>query len=398
MATSFKLRNFSNPAILKAIFRPLLTQFLQRYADFFADRNFRINAGEELDYDQLVSILMSPNEDTPEELLDALFFIDEMSLPGYYDELMNKTSKAGIDMGTLPQPTVGDLAVAIWLASPSLLESIHAEQFMVRAKKFDSFLTTCSSIPQFTLPAAATIQNLENDLNNWFETKKRGRGTKVFVFIRDEIAWFLVRHGEPYKREGTLKNGESSSIFYRPEKFDVLLYNPEIGEFSIHTSTKGEKKAYCKFFGRHIFGSDSMFDIDNSGDKYTLDPLRIDGAASLLCTDVEGIDEIQLCEMQLRHDTNIYHIEIHKADDVFEALESQSRCIPAGASLVKASFKITFTNSVRPRTVSVRPPNVAIFDRESDSLIVNTWLEKRGFININKESIDGETNVVLAVA
>jgi len=398
MATSFKLRNFSNPAILKAISRPLLMQFLQRYAAFFAVRHFNMHAGDEFDYDHLASILMSPSEDTPEELLDALFFIDEMSLPGYYDELMNKTSKAGIDMGTLPQPTVGDLAVAIWLASPNLLESIHAEQFMVRAKKFDSFLTTCSSIPQFTLPAAATIQNLEGDLNNWFETKKRGRGTKVFVFMRDDIAWFLVRHGEPYKREGTLKNGESSSIFYRPEKFDVLLYNPEIGEFSIHTSTKGEKKAYCKFFGRHIFGSDSMFDIDNSGDKYTLDPLRIDGADSLLCTDVDGIDEIQLCELQLRHDANIYHIEIHKADDVFDALESQSRCIPEGASLVKASFKITFTNSVRPRTVSIRPPNVAIFDRESDSLIVNTWLKKRGFININREHINGETNVVLAVA
>lgn len=398
MATSFKLRNFSNPAILKAISRPLMMQFLQRYDEFFDGRHFTMNACEELDYDHLASILMSPGEDTPEELLDALFFIDEMSLPGYYDELMNKVSKAGIDMGTLPQPTVGDLAVAIWLASPSLLESIHAEQFMVRAKKFDSFLTTCSTIPSFTFPAVATVQNLEGDLNNWFETKKRGRGTKVFVFMRDDIAWFLVRHGEPYKREGTLKNGEPSSIFYRPEKFDVLLYNPEIGEFSIHTSTKGEKKAYCKFFGRHIFASESTFDIDRCGDKYTLDPLRIDDSDSLLCTDVDGIDEINLCELQFRHDANIYHIEIHKADDVFEALELQSRCIPAGASLVKASFKITFTNSIRPRTVSIRPPNVAIFDRESDNLLVNTWLEKRGFITIKKEAIDGETDVVLAVA
>ncbi|MFA5291911.1 MAG: hypothetical protein WC496_02640 [Phycisphaerae bacterium] len=398
MATSFRLRNFSNPAILKAISRPLMMQFLQRHAEFFAGRHFNINACEELDYDHLASVLMSPNEDTPEELLDALFFIDEMSLPGYYDELMVKMSKADIVMETLPEPTVGDLAVAIWLASPSLLESIHAEQFMVRAKKFDSFLTTCSSIPSFALPGAATIQNLESDLNHWFETKKRGRGTKVFVFIRDGIAWFLVRHGEPYKREGTLKNDEPSSIFYRPEKFDVLLYNPEIGEFSIHTSTKGEKKAYCKFFGKHIFGNESMFDIENSGDKYSLDPLRVDGSDSLLCTDVDGIDEIKICELQFRHDANIYHIEIHKADDVFEALESQSRCIPAAASLVKASFKITFANSVRPRTVSIRPPNVAIFDRESDSLLVNTWLEKRGFITINKETIDGETNVVLAVA
>jgi hypothetical protein len=398
MATSFKLRNFSDPAILKAISRPLMVQFLQRYVEFLAGRHFNMCAGDEFDYDHLASILMSPDEDTPEELLDALFFIDEMSLTEYYDDLMDKMPTAGIDPASLPEPTAADLAVAIWLTSPNLLESIHAERFMVRAKKFDSFLTTCSTIPSFTLPTAATIQNIEDDLNCWFETKKRGRCTKVFVFMRDETAWFLVRHGEPYKREGTLKNGESSSIFYRPEKFDVLLYNPQLGEFSVHASTKGEKKAYCKYFGKHLFGSESMFDIENTGAKYSLDMLRIEGSDSLLCTDVDGIDEIKLCELQFRHDANIYHIEIHKADDVFESIKSQSRCIPASASLVRASFKITFTNSVRPRTVSVRPPNVAIFDRESDNEIVNTWLEKRGFIITKKETLDGETDPFLAVA
>ncbi|OHB45937.1 MAG: hypothetical protein A2Y13_05285 [Planctomycetes bacterium GWC2_45_44] len=276
MSTNFKLRNFANPATLKAIARPLLIQFLQRYGDFFAGRHLNMHAGDGFDYDHLASILMSPDEDTPEELLDALFFIDEMSMPQYYDDLVNKMASAGINPGTLPEPTGADLAVAIWLASPSLLESLHAEQFMVRAKKFDSFLSTGTTIPPLTHPTASVLKALEDNLNHWFETKKRGRGTKVFVFMRDGVAWFLVRHGEPYKREGTLKNGESSSIFYRPEKFDVLMYNPEIGEFSIHTSTKSEKKAYCKYFGRHLFGNELMFDIDRSGEKYTLEPLRND--------------------------------------------------------------------------------------------------------------------------
>jgi hypothetical protein len=397
MATNFKLKNFSNPETLKAISHPLLKRFLQKYPAFFARRFFDVNAGDQYDYDHLASILLSPDEDTPEELMDALFFIDEMSLPQYYDDLMEKMSEAGVDPATLPQPTAADLAMAIWLASPHILETMHAERFMSKAKKFDSFLSLDSTLPPFSMPSPSTITNLENDLNGWFETKKRGRGTKVFVFKREDLVWFLVRHGEPYKREGTLKNGESASIFYRPEKFDVLLYNPQIGELSIHANTKGEKKAYCEYFGKHLFNNDCLFDIDYSGEKYTLDPIRFDGPDSLLCTDVVGIDDIKLCELQFRHDSNMYHLEIHRANDVFGALGLQSRRIPPSAKLIKASFKITFSTSVRPRIVSIRPPNIAIFDRESDSTIVNVWLKKRGFI-ISRESNDDKANTGLAVA
>jgi len=44
------------------------------------------------------------------------------------------------------------------------------------------------------------------------------------------VVWFLVRHGEPFTRESIVKDGESSSVYYRPEKYDVLVYNPETGE------------------------------------------------------------------------------------------------------------------------------------------------------------------------
>jgi hypothetical protein len=93
----------------------------------------------------------------------------------------------------------------------------------------------------------------------------------------------------------------------------------------------------------------------------------------------------------------MYHLEIHRANDVFGALGLQSRRIPPSAKLIKASFKITFSTSVRPRIVSIRPPNIAIFDRESDSTIVNVWLKKRGFI-ISRESNDDKANTGLAVA
>ena len=398
MSKSFKLRNFSNPAILKGIEPALLLRFLQRYGDFFEGRQLQLRQGQEIDYEQLASILMSPGEDTPTDLLDALFFIDEMSLPQYYDALMEKMPSVGVHPSALTDPTTADLAVVIWLKKPDVLESMHAEQFMVHAKKFDSFLCTILVAPAMFETTETVIRALEDDLNDWFETKKRGRGTKVFVFVRDGLVWFLVRHGEPYTRQGTLKNAESSSIFFRPEKFDVLMYDPAIGEFSIHTNTKGEKKAYCKYFGKHLFGSGGLFDVDNCGDKYTLEPLRTVGEDSLICTDVDGMENAWLSELHFSHDSSVSHLEIHKSENVFEVLDAQGRCIPENVRLIKASFKILFTNAERSRTVRVRPPNSAIFDRESDRDVVSKWLELRGFSTVVKEASNDESESVLEVA
>ncbi len=228
------------------------------------------------------------------------------------------------------------------------------------------------------------LQALEDALNDWFETEKRGRGTRVFPFFRDEGVWFLVRHGQPYKREGTLENGQSASVYYRPEKFDVLIYNPEIGELAIHAGTKGEKQTYCKLLGRHIFGSKTFFDIEGAAGKFTLRPIVEDWRACVACDDIDGIEEIRLSELQFRHASAQYHIEVHKADDVFRALEDIQRSLPAKAKLLRAGFKVKFRNSVRPRTVVIRPPNITIFDRESDSDLLNEWLSVRGFIQLDK--------------
>lgn len=48
--------------------------------------------------------------------------------------------------------------------------------------------------------------------------------------MKPDFVWFLVRHGEAFTRESIIKDGESSSVYYSPEKYDLLVYNPETGE------------------------------------------------------------------------------------------------------------------------------------------------------------------------
>jgi len=72
--------------------------------------------------------------------------------------------------------------------------------------------------------------------------------------------------------------------------------------------------------------------------------------------------------------------EIRKADDIFAAYQDRGRKFPAKAPIIKACFRVTFSDSDTPRTVTIKPPNVAQYTRDADSVIVERWLRARGFI------------------
>ncbi len=59
----------------------------------------------------------------------------------------------------------------------------------------------------------------------------------LFMFPEADETWFLVRHGQPFRREGSIVDGESESVFYRPEKFDVLVYSSAASELRINAGT-----------------------------------------------------------------------------------------------------------------------------------------------------------------
>jgi hypothetical protein len=104
-----------------------------------------------------------------------------------------------------------------------------------------------------------------------------------------------------------------------------------------------------------------------------------------------------LTELQFRHDSQQYHVEIQRADDVFTALEDANRMIPPTAVLLRAGFKVKFANAVRPRTVVIRPPNITIFDRESDAEVLDLWFRNRGFIQLGASGQDADADAVLEV-
>jgi len=239
MSSSFRLRRFSSPSILRQIDPSLLVRFLAGHAERWPALQ-ELLAASPLNIDRLATLLIEPGDDAPDPLLDALFFVDELSAPEMYEDLLDEARRAAIPLGETPSLSPADLAVRIWLDDPEVLQRYHAERYLIRTKKFEHFPSVTTHLPNIRGVQEQIIQGLQEDLDAYFETRKKGRGSRVFPFVKDDAVWFLVRHGEKLRREGTIENGESSSVFYRPEKYDIVIFDRALGELAVHADAKGE--------------------------------------------------------------------------------------------------------------------------------------------------------------
>ncbi len=364
-----------------------LLKFLEPHTPYFASRGLSLtspNGSNGLDYERLVEVLMSPDTDTPKDLVDDLFFVHEMSTDEGMDLLLEVAQRNGISLDGNPDPTAADVAVLVFLQDRRLVERKYAERYLTRPRSFEYFQTEALPVPAFNQPSAQTLTALGHDLDGWFEKKKRGRGSRVFVYPKGESVWFLVRHGDPFRHEGSLDGGQTSSVFYRPEKHDVPVYEPSLGELRMNACNQGEKEIYRREFGRNLFGDQDFF--PGTG-KYTLEPLRRDGAASVVCTDIDGMDWVQLKEVQYLWGGAEQEIEIRKANDIFAALEANGRRMPYRARIIGASFQVKFTDARNLRTVTIRPSNIAQYTRDNDADVdvVEDWLTKRGFVEQDED-------------
>lgn len=375
---SFKLgRFFSQPEILRGIDPENLLSLLADHAKALEALGFALpeaDAAASIDYDAIASLLMEPDK-LPTGLREAFYFIHEMATPEGMECLLEAAEQAGIEIVGTPGPTPGDAAVQVWLKDRELLERKHAEQFLRNPRTFESFGTAVSPVPKYRDPVALA-DKIKKDLDDFFDKKKRGRNTKIFPYVREDSVWFLVRHGDPFKREGAIDDkGESYGAYYWPEKFDVLVLDPTDGELRINARNKGEKKKYREVFGEHLYKDKGFFSVEN---KYTLEPLREKGEDAI--APIEGMDEVLLVEVDFFWGGSFAEKEIRKADDVFGAYKARNRTFPTKPRIAKAFFRVTFSDSDRPRTVTIKPPNEAQYTRDADSLIVEKWLKARGFI------------------
>ncbi len=378
--STYNLRKFAQPDVLKKIKPESLIALLKPYESYLSERNFTlaINGSGEFEHEVLAAILMDATEKTPTLMIDALYCIQEMSGDDQFDNLQELAK--GANLTVADDCTPADLAVALWLHDQELLKRSHAEVLVFTPKTFKCFQAKKKTKNKLLNPTVDQCKAIQKDMDAWFLPNKRGSGSRLFAFpVEDEgKTYFLIKHGMPLRREGKMEEGKSGSIVYRPEFHDVVIHDNENHELAIFNKSDGKKERhmYLGLFGSHFFKDADHFPND---DKYTLAPLINQGADALACADIPGMESVKLTEIQLQFRGPLNDRRIYRSKDFFKSLENGKRDFPNYGELVSASFSVKFETS-KPRTVKIQTPNVAKFDRKEDSHLVETWLRKRGFV------------------
>ncbi len=311
-------RRFTHPAFLREIAPIHALGLLRPHGAFFAQHGVNLpDDPDRLDYDAMAAILLQPYPDTPLALLDALWHIHEMDSPRAMDTLLDEFQRLGIEPD--PRSSPADIAAQLWMTEPDVLRRKHAEQAVVNRVVFESFAARDGPLPEYKGADAATRARLEADLAAWFRSHHRGEGTRVFVFEDAREVRLIVRHGGAYRREGQIEDGQPTSVEFRPLVFTLIVFDRRVRELRISGGSYREKRALCTAIGRDFFGQPDLFQTD--ANKYTLEPLRRDGNASLICSDIPGLRYVRLIELSVQLGGPFHRYRIERADDLFLALE-----------------------------------------------------------------------------
>lgn len=350
--------------------------FLTPYTQYLKSRGFELPKIEddkrEFDYQALHHIIRVPNEDTPNDLINALHCIHEMATPYEMGRMLDEAKICGISIDDAEIGSPTDIAIQIWMQDRRTLERMHVEKFIDKPCTFLYYQAAPDSVANANLSGDA-ITALEQNLDRCFRSHSLGYGCRVFCYLRQDGIWFMVCHGA-YE---DIENAEPFCICYRPERKDILIYHPATRELQIDAETKGEREIYRKLFGRHLFGNDNHFP---GTAIYTLEPLTRDGSRSLVCSDVPEIKSVTLQKIERCWGNSIKITETLEASNVFRAMGIGGTGSLPGARITEACFLIQFTNSTSPRMVWVRPSNIIRFERDSDWKAVGSWLRLRGFV------------------
>src|SRR5690349_11151615 len=99
-----------------------LVELLEPYRGYFEERGCVLPAVSDKDPDwrQLSLVLLSSDEDTPAELIEALHVIGNLGIEERIDDLLEIAFLNGVDTGSADITPI-DLALRLWLKFPAAL-------------------------------------------------------------------------------------------------------------------------------------------------------------------------------------------------------------------------------------------------------------------------------------
>lgn len=375
----------TSPSVLSALKRTNLHALLLPFADYFADRGFQLDllADEDKPLDELISILSSPVESTPADLIDRLELLDLISdsrstlnFEEGYEEIVARFRDK--------EDTPADLAVKILLNRPDLAWREFNRKALLAPRSMLSLSVRPGMVFQPVTPER--IERLQRLMAPWFESNARSGICHVHARQEQGGVSFVIRHGDLLKRIGIYdEDGKPTSCILRPERVDIAHFRMDSGEWRISGLGSHLQELYRQAFGAVFYGSTKAL---AHAKRYSLEPLR-DGPRSLACEPGSNIRHVSLNYLKIQ--TLQGNLLTVSRGDVFAILEEFPACMWHSAKLIEARIDFRLARRRRLASVIINPGNEKVSGIQPDDTI-ETWLANHQFTHRDHESLLLESN------
>lgn len=366
---SYKAFWYTDEANLRHFGRQHLKALLDNYAVQLQDAGIVIEEPKDLDeyYRKLTAVFLRP-EGIPTELHEALYFIKALDNDNGLNRIAHAVSMNQLTVDMNAETSIADKALQAWLQDETLVKGLHVEIGLDASRSFVHFKPTYKPVPAMN-PLAHVRKAFEQDLSLVFQAHGRGTFCEIEQHIRNHEHVFVMRHGDPYRRDTELKQQAAvKPLYYWPGVQDLVVYNAKAKTMRMNVHSPWHKRAYAQNFGKHLFGDPGLF-IEK--EVFTLEPLRAQGRAILNGT-MYGIEEIGLVELQTVADEELNDMRIRRSKDVFTSYERENG-IPDDEKIKQASFRVRFAGAKSFRTVMVSGSR-ARYTQDHNGRHVTEWL------------------------
>lgn len=273
------LKRFTSVKNLRGLGRPLLKEFFNRFEEELRAKSVTLPA-ESLEDDPyfkaLADVFFAPKE-LPEAMTRVLEAVLELADDKGVADLTKAAKEKNLPIDWTKKRTNLDTVMQVWLADADLMTKLHNEHRLMRTTRFQYWGTKTPPADRmtFTLPTDEAMELVRKTVDEWCVENHRGENTVVVCkYELDGEWWFLIQHGGMMSRLAEAKGDQKTeTLFYRPGKDDMVVYNVERDEIRIHTASKAEWELYRKEFGLRLRGDPEYF---SDRKHFVLDPLRKD--------------------------------------------------------------------------------------------------------------------------
>lgn len=384
------VKRFANKKFIHTVDLTLLKRFLERYREEITLDLDALGEDNKQTRTRLYEYFLAADESYSPQMLDDLHRIAELSTEVGVAHLRHRAEVVGAELIPAAELEEKDglrfncryLAVRAFLDHPDIFEAALDWMTFEDHQSPAEFVGVDEDVkPHVGKPARDAF---EQQASAFFNTRYQGRYCRARLYHDEDGVNILVIHGKQPVSTLVIVGDQERPLTFRETKQDTLTYDQATGRLKVTARTEEEKQRLCAIFATTILGKPKFFDHGECRRLYTLDPIAKAGADFRLDGEWDpDLVEAAVVEIQFYNQPRGgWVMTIRDAKDAIARLYEKcpdTDLAETEINYVRLRFTFLLNGKKRKRTVKIKPPSLASFDRASLEDKVMEHLKRNGF-------------------